>query len=208
QREHLLALVEPCEHKEFRVKRGFNPLADSSSSVPPEANPEYIHPSPGAPPPRMGRHKETELDTEPPQPRLLYVGLTLLPAFFAASYAIVSATASSLSPARRAALRDSLTGANRKAMDRLILHQARLETRWLIGRVAGVSATAALMAWLLTPVYEWSWIVAWVSAIAAYAVPTEVARQFTRPRADRFLPGLLRLVRVGEWLVAPFADPL
>ncbi len=148
------------------------------------------------------------MDSEPPQPSLLFVALTLLPAFFAAGYAIVNSTASSLSPARKVALRDTLEGSDRAAMDRFLSAQHKIETRWLIGRVAGVSATAALMAWQLGHSMDSAWFYAWVSAIAAYAIPTEIGRQFSRPRADRLLPGFLRFIRVGEWLVAPFADPL
>lgn len=93
-------------------------------------------------------------------------------------------------------------------MDRLLLSQQKLETRWLIGRVAGIAATAALMSWQLGPAVRYAWLYAWMGAVTAYAVPTELARQFTRPRAERLLPDLLRMIRVGEWLVAPIADPL
>jgi tRNA pseudouridine55 synthase len=34
QGEHLVALVQPCEHEEFRVKRGFSPAAGDSSRLP------------------------------------------------------------------------------------------------------------------------------------------------------------------------------
>lgn len=134
--------------------------------------------------------------------------MTLLPAVFAAGYAIVNATASSLSAARKIALRDNLQGSDRDAMDRYLVSQQKLETRWLMGRVAGVSATAALMAWQLGTSVALPWLYAWIGAVTAYAIPAEVARQFTQPRADRLLPGLLRLARFGEWLVAPVADPL
>jgi CBS domain containing-hemolysin-like protein len=148
------------------------------------------------------------LDPEPPQPSLLFAALTLLPAFFAAGYGIVNATAANLSSARKVALRDTLEGGDRGAMDRFLLYQQKLETRWLIGRVAGVAATAALLAWHLGPTMRYAWLYGWVAGVAAYAIPTEFAQQFTRPRAERVLPGLLRVIRVGEWLVAPFADPL
>lgn len=148
------------------------------------------------------------MDSEPPQPNLLFAALTLLPAFFAAGYGIVNATAAHLSSARKVALRDTLEGGDRAAMDRFLLYQPRIETRWLIGRVAGVAATAALLTWHLGPTMRYAWLYGWVGGVAAYAIPTEFAQQFTRPRAEHLLPGLLRMIRFGEWLVAPFADPL
>jgi CBS domain containing-hemolysin-like protein len=93
-------------------------------------------------------------------------------------------------------------------MERYLSDQEKIETRWLIGRVAGVTATAALLSSQLSASSDIAWLLAWAGAIAAYALPTEVARQFTRPRAETLLPGLLRSIRVGEWLVAPLADPL
>lgn len=138
----------------------------------------------------------------------MHAAVTLLPAFFAAAYAIVNATASSLSSARKVALRDTLDGLDRSAMDRFLASQPKIETRWLIGRVAGVAATAALMAWQLGRALDYGWLYAWIGAVTAYALPAEVGRQFARPRAERLLPRFLRLIRGGEWLVAPFADPL
>lgn len=139
---------------------------------------------------------------------MLLIGAALLPAILAAGYAIVGATAASLSPARKGALRDTLTGAAREALERYLAAQERIEARWLVGRVAGVTATAALLSHFLATTSHWSWLIAWSGSIAAYAIPSELGRQFARTRADAVLPPLLRIIRVGEWLVAPFADPL
>lgn len=148
------------------------------------------------------------MESEPPQPSLLLVGLTLLPAILAAGYAIVGATAASLSPARKGALRDTLTGRARAALEHYLDSQERIEARWLVGRVAGVTATAASLAYLLANQFPWSWLIAWGGAIAAYAIPSELGRQLARSRADKLLPTFLQVIRPGEWLVAPFADLL
>ena len=88
---------------------------------------------------------ESRLATEPPPADWLSIVLCTLPALAAAAYAVVSAALGQLSPARRLALRDSLTGADRAAVDRYLSHPSRLEGRWLMLRVAGISATAGLL---------------------------------------------------------------
>jgi len=132
--------------------------------------------------------------------------LCTLPALAAAAYAIVSAALSQLSPARRVALRDNLTGKNREALERYLTAPSRLEARWLMLRVAGIAATAGVLATSL-PVAG-AWAIALVVAMALYSIPSELGRQFVSQRAESAAPVLLRWLRPGEWLVAPLADPL
>jgi len=146
------------------------------------------------------------LATEPPPADWLSIVLCTLPALAAAAYAVVSAALGQLSPARRLALRDSLTGADRAAVDRYLSHPSRLEGRWLMLRVAGISATAGL---LVTNIdIRGSWAIALAAAMTLYAIPSEIGRQFFSARAELTVPRLLRMLRPGEWLVAGLSDPL
>ncbi len=151
--------------------------------------------------------KDVELDPEPHQPNLLFA-ISLLPALFAAGYAVVGATAASLSSTRQAALRDSLKGASRRALSRYLGAQEKIETRWLVSRALGLSGTAVLLIWHFRDNGPITWTLAWFGAVVAYALPAELGRQFARPRAEEILPALIRIARVGEWFVALFADPL
>src|SRR5688572_16359389 len=95
--------------------------------------------TPGPPP------DELRLASEPPPLDLASILLCTLPALAAAAYAVVTAALGQLSPARRVALRDTLTGSNRAALDRYLSAPSRLEARWLMLRVAGIAATAGLL---------------------------------------------------------------
>lgn len=147
------------------------------------------------------------MESEPPQPSLVLL-LHLLPALVAAGYAVVGATAGSLSSARKAALRDSFTGVARHALDRYLDAEEKIEARWLLLRALGIGASAALLAQDLGPYVRPAWLASLAISIFAYAVPAELGRHFARPRAESLLPSSLRLARPLEWIVLPFADPL
>src|SRR6187431_361005 len=130
------------------------------------------------------------LASEPPPVDTLSVVLCTLPAVLAAAYAVASAAVGQLSPARRVALRDNLAGPSRAALDRYLANPSRLEGRWLMLRVAGISATAGLLVTTLD--VRGSWAIALAGAVALYAIPSELGRQFVSTRAEVTLPGLLR----------------
>jgi len=136
------------------------------------------------------------------------MALQLLPAFIAAGYAIVGATAASLSSGRKTALRDSLEGNARDALDRYLTSPERIEARWLLTRALGIGASAALVSGSLTTRTQSAWWVALCLALACYAIPAEFGRHFSRPRAEKLLPLFLRAGRPLEWVIAPLADPL
>lgn len=144
--------------------------------------------------------------SEPPPTEFTTLVLCTLPALAAAAYAVASAALAQLSPARRVALRDTMTGSHRAALDRYVRAPSRIEARWLMLRVAGISATAGLLSTTLS--VQGSWAIALVVAMALYSIPSELGRQFVATRAEGAAPALLRWLRPGEWLVAPLADPL
>ncbi len=146
------------------------------------------------------------LEAEPPELEYLSLGVALAPALVAAAFSIVSAAMANLSPARRMALRDSLAKAGQKGLDRYLAAPGKLEARWLLLRVAGIAATAALMASSLQ--MRGNWVVGLLTAVILYSVPSELGRQFVAARPERAAPLLLRLLRPAEWLAAPLADPL
>jgi CBS domain containing-hemolysin-like protein len=128
---------------------------------------------------------------------------------------VIGATVGSLSSSRQAAIRDTLIGEQAAIVDRFFASQDKILTRWIVLRVGGVAATAALLGeklsliaphfgQLLVP----AWLLAWVIAVGTYALPSEGLRQYARPRAEALFPKLLSVARYGEWLVAPIADPL
>lgn len=56
----------------------------------------------------------------PPRPAEFELLLALIPALAGAAYATVTATMNSLTPARRVALKESLTGGSRRALERYL----------------------------------------------------------------------------------------
>jgi len=115
----------------------------------------------------------------------------------------------SLSAARRAALRDTLEGTARAALDRYIAAGDQIESRWLVMRVLGISTSALLVYRQLPDSFDgWAALIAAVIALLAYGVPTEIARALLVHNADRSAPVLLRLLRPFELLAAPIAAPM
>ncbi|HEV8547796.1 MAG TPA: hypothetical protein VGQ57_02190, partial [Polyangiaceae bacterium] len=110
-------------------------------------------------------------------------GLTLFPAALAALFGAANWSLAQLPGTRRAALRDSLEGAPRLALDRYIEFRDVIEARWLVVRAIGVALTAVLLGEVLP-----SWFgpelrpdlivppIAALGAVAAYAVPTEILK--------------------------------
>lgn len=148
------------------------------------------------------------MDPEPPQPELLLSWVTLVPAIVAAAYSIVGTTVASLSLSRIAAIREALTGGRRLAVERFVENQDKIQTRWIVFRVAGIAMTASLLSEQWSGSHSFAWALAWVASVAAYALPSELLRPYAASRAEELVPFLLRWAKPGEWLVAPIADPL
>jgi CBS domain containing-hemolysin-like protein len=132
-----------------------------------------------------------------------------VPAIVAAVFAVASAAIGSLSPARRAALRQMLSGAQGRALERYDSTQRQVEARWLAWRVLGIT-TSALIAveWLPLSLGPWRPVIAALGALVAFGVPTEIGRVLAAGSAERLAPILLLILRPFELLVAPLAAPI
>jgi CBS domain containing-hemolysin-like protein len=132
-----------------------------------------------------------------------------LPAVFAAAFAASSWAVGALSVARRAALRDSLEGGKRAALERYLQHGVAIEARWLALRAFGTGLSALLIAEQL-PAHWGSWLApaAALLAVVAYAVPSEILRALAGRNPERSAPMLLQLLRPIELLAAPLSAPI
>jgi CBS domain containing-hemolysin-like protein len=149
------------------------------------------------------------LDPEPATRSLSEVvtlGLAALPAVIAAFYGAANWSLAQLPGTRRAALRDSLEGAPRAALDRYIEHRSVVEARWLVMRAIGVAVTAVLLARdLPTWIDGWGPLVAALASVVVYAFPAEILKAIATQAPERWAPWFLRLLRPLELLVAPLA---
>lgn len=122
----------------------------------------------------------------------------------AASWAITT-----LSAARRAALRDTLEGGAQRALDRYLESGPVIEARWLVIRTLGIAISALLVGRSLpASLGNWLPVSAAMIALFAYALPSEIARGLVARRADTTAPLLLQVLRPLEWLAAPIAAPI
>jgi len=149
------------------------------------------------------------LDPDPaahPFTAIVTVGLAVFPALLAALFGAANWSLAQLPATRRAALRDSLEGAPRHALDRYIEFRGTIEARWLVVRAIGVALTAVLVAEVL-PAALGRWVppVAALCSVVAYAVPAEMLKAAVTQAPERWGPWFLRLLRPVELLVAPLA---
>ena len=146
-----------------------------------------------------------------PAPPLLIVHLLIasLPAAFSAVSAAASWAITTLSPARRAALRDTLEGGSQRALDRYLESGPVIEARWLVLRTLGIAVSSLLVGRQLPDwLGNWLPVVAAVITLFAYALPSEIARGLAARSADTTAPLLLQVLRPLEWLAAPIAAPI
>jgi putative hemolysin len=149
------------------------------------------------------------LDPEPAArsiSEVLKLGLAAIPAVIAAFYGAANWSLAQLPGTRRAALRDSLEGAPRAALDRYIEQRSVIEARWLVVRAIGVAVTAVLLARDL-PLWldGWAPLVAALASVVVYSIPAEVLKAFATQAPERWAPWFLRLLRPVELLIAPLA---
>jgi putative hemolysin len=137
---------------------------------------------------------------------IVTVGVALFPAMLAALFGAANWSLSQLPATRRAALRDSLEGAPRLALERYIEFRSVIEARWLVVRAIGVALTAVLLAEVL-PESLGHWVppIAALGSVVAYAVPAEMLKAAAQEAPERWAPWFLRLLRPVELLVAPLA---
>lgn len=114
----------------------------------------------------------------------------------------------SLSSARKAALRETLAGRDRDALDRYAAHGQDVESRWLTLRVLGIAISALLIGRQLPEGLDgWLPVVAALCALTAYGVPVEVLKVLALRNPERSAVLLLRYLRPFETLITPIAAP-
>jgi len=124
-------------------------------------------------------------------------------------FSAASAAQAALPGARKAALRDSLAGKPRAALDRYIRHGHAIETRWSILRVAGVATSALLCAQGLPPQLgpAIDALVAVAITLVAYGLPAQILTTLVERSPERSATLLLRALYPIEILAAPLALP-
>lgn len=145
----------------------------------------------------------------PPLSQLLHLLLACVPALLGAAFAGASQALGVLSVARRQALRDSLDGGRRGALDRYLQAGDAIESRWLVLRTLSIGLTALWVAAELPPTWgAWLNPAAALIAVMAYAIPGEIARGLASRDAERAAPVLLQLLRPLELLATPISAPI
>jgi CBS domain containing-hemolysin-like protein len=111
--------------------------------------------------------------------------------------------------ARKAALRNTLTGPSQAALDRYLENPSTIESRWLVLRVLGLAACAILIdRGMGVSSGSIRHALALLGVLIAYGVPTYLGMVLARRVAEFLLPYVLRLLRPFELLIAPLAAPL
>jgi len=144
-----------------------------------------------------------------PAPSLISItalALAFVPAGFAALFGAASWAFALLPGTRRLALRDSLEGGARRALERYIDRGPTIEARWLVARAIGIALTAVLVARLL-PAWLGGWlpVIAALAAVLGYAVPAEAVKAAAGRAPERAALLFVQLLRPVEVLVSPLA---
>jgi putative hemolysin len=124
-------------------------------------------------------------------------------------FGAASAATAALSGPRKAALRDTLEGGNRRALERYLDQAPHIESRWLVLRVLGIATSAAL---LIREIGETlgpsAPLVAALAAVLAYGVPAEILKGVALRAPERSAVLMLRWLRPFDIAAAPLATPL
>lgn len=103
------------------------------------------------------------------------------------------------------ALSETVSGGRRDAIRRYVANPARVEARWLVLRVLGLSLGAI---GFYREVSEPAWLAALIAVGLAYVLPSAVGGALLKASAERAAPTLLAALRSVEWLAIPLAWPL
>lgn len=132
-----------------------------------------------------------------------------MPAAFVAVFGASSAALGSLSGPRKAALRETLSGKNRAALDRYLDRSSQTETSWLVLRVVGIATSAALLARMSGAGSTLGTaLLSAFAALVAYGIPAEVLKGLALRAPERSAVIMLRVLYPFELAVAPIAAPL
>jgi putative hemolysin len=141
-----------------------------------------------------------------PWPPLVGVIASLL---IGALFAGADTALTSLSATRLEALIDQATGPDKAAYQRIQQQDAKLRSRYLLGRVASPAVTAVCMLELCEPLFpSFAGWVALGATILATAVLFEISTTLARKRADHAAAWAARWMRPLEITLLPLAIPL
>jgi len=133
-----------------------------------------------------------------------------LPALVASLLSGATSALAILSEARKRALRDASSPTVAKALDRYLEFGAIIETRWMVLRVLGISASTLLWVRALASGYPTFVVVlgALGGTLLAFGVPAEIVRAVASHSAEKSAPMFLQVLRPLEFLIVPIAGPL
>ncbi len=124
-------------------------------------------------------------------------------------FGAASAALGALSHPRKAALRETLEGGDRRALERYLTGGLLIESRWLVLRVVGIATSAGLIVRHAgASVSGWSPLFASLAAVIAYGIPAEILRGIALRTPERSAVFSLRYLRVIELFAEPLAAPL
>ena len=124
-------------------------------------------------------------------------------------FAAADAARSEIPEGRMQALSASTTGSG-AAFRRYTADPLRVLSRWLVGRVVGLSVATVLLfqAAVTSGVGGFALPVAGLGAVLTYGTFTEIVGTLARRRPERLGAMALTFLRPLEWLLVPLADPL
>jgi magnesium and cobalt exporter, CNNM family len=113
-----------------------------------------------------------------------------------------------LSSARLGALIDQSKGKTRKALERIRDEDAKLRSRYLLGRVLCTAATAAFFERAFENIVTHAFLVALLGTVVVTGTLFEITTTLARKHADRVAPTVARYLRPLEIAFLPLAIPL
>lgn len=122
-----------------------------------------------------------------------------------ALFSSASSVLGSLPQARLMALSETVSGRRRDAIRRYVSNPARVEARWLVLRVLGLSLGAI---GFFRESAEPAWLAMLIGVGLTYVLPSAVGGALLKASAERAAPALLACLRPVEWLAIPLAWPL
>ena len=134
---------------------------------------------------------------------------SILAAVIGSLFALADTAVTTLSSARLQALLEQSTGPTKRAFERIRDADAKLRTRYVLGRVASTAFAAVF----LHEVYEVHfpraapWL-AIVTTVLLVGTLFEITTTLGRKHADRAAPACARYLRVFEMVLLPLAVPL
>jgi putative hemolysin len=141
-----------------------------------------------------------------PWPALLGAAASV---FVGSLYAGADTAVTSLSATHLGALIEQSSGATRKAYERIHAHEAKLRSRYLVGRIASTAVTAVCLFEAFQPIGgDFSQWLALAGTILLTATVFEIVTSLARKHADTVAPFAARFFRPLEWLAFPLAGPL